>query len=192
MLIIKEGNDRDVIADQKRTSPIGQLAENNVKSYLTPLLVLVSFVLNIAFATEVKQTQVVADYSNITTSILSDPHQSGYAVAIYKREDGLLFGDFTFAAGTTEGAGGKLFDLQLEHGRIAFKAQTSAYAGPSKELFEFNGRVQGNLLVGTLTMWNGDNLSKPEFSRFLKLRRVKAARPMSYEVHQSIFQKDPW
>lgn len=160
--------------------------------FLSWLFVSLSLFTVAVSADEAQKVKVVADYSNITTSMAEDPHQSGYAVTIYKRADGLLFGDFTFAAGSTEGAGGRLFDLNFEKGKLAFKAKTSAYEGPSKELFEFNGMVIGNVLTGTLKVWNGYDLKKPASSLRVKLKRVKTAMPLSYEAHQEIFQKDSW
>lgn len=162
------------------------------KRLLLWLLLSLSVMTTAAFADEAQKVKVVADYSNITTSMPEDPHQSGYAVTIYKRAYGLLFGDFTFAAGSTEGAGGKLFDLHFDKRRLAFKAKTSAYEGPSRELFDFNGAVIGSALVGTLKVWNGYDLKKPPSVQWVKLKRGKTAMPLSYEAHQELFQKDSW
>jgi hypothetical protein len=180
------------ITDQKKTSRIGRQMGNSMKWVVSLVCVLLSLVASPTFADEAKKAQVVADYSNITTSMGDDPHQSGYAVTLYRRHDGLLFGDFTFAAGTTEGVGGRMFDLHLENGWLTFKAKTSAYDGPSRELFDFKGKVRGGSLVGTLTVWNGYDLKKPESVRSVKLKRVKTAMPLSYEAHQKIFQHDAW
>lgn len=167
-----------------------------MKWFIYCLLALFSI---LSFAGGQQKTTVISDYSNITTSMSHDPHQSGYAVTIYKREDGFLFGDFTFAPGSTEGVGAKLFDLHFEHGHLVFKAKTSAYemvslkrSGPSRELFDFSGEVRGNNLIGTLKVWDGYDLSKPQSVQQVKLKRGNTASPLSYEVHQSIFQKDPW
>lgn len=163
---------------------------------LSWLLVLIS---SVSFADEYQKVTVIADYSNIISSMSDDPHQSGYAVAIYKREDGFLFGHFTFATGSTEGIGAKLFDLHFDGKYLAFKAKTSAYeivnlrhVRPSRELFEFNGKIHGKRLIGTLTVWDGYNLSKPQSVQKMIFNRIKIATPLSYEVYQSFFEKDPW
>lgn len=163
-----------------------------MKRILSWCLVLLSLLAGTVFAGGTAKTQVLADFSNITTSMRDDPHQAGYAVTVYKRDDGFLFGDFTFAAGTTEGVGGKLFDLHFERGRLAFKAKTTAYAGPSKELFAFQGDIRGNSLVGTLSVWDGCDQKKPESVRRVTLKRVNTAMPLSYEAHQKIFSHDAW
>lgn len=133
----------------------------HVKILFFCLLAVISLGTGGAEAHESAPAAVVADYSNITTSMDSDPHQSGYAVTLYQRADGLVFGDFTFATGATEAVAGRVFDLRFENAKIAFKAKTSAFEGPSKELFGFNGKVQGSALVGTLTQWDGNKLGKP-------------------------------
>lgn len=150
-----------------------------------------------AIPRDTSKTQVVADYSNIVTSTSDDPHQSGYAVTVYRRADGLLFGDFTYAPGTTEGVGGKLSELHFASGQLSFRARTaSAYDGrhsrPTRELFDFKGQVHGNALIGTLTVWDGYDLAKPQSVQPLRMKRVKTAMPLSFEVHQQIFQKEAW
>ena len=150
-----------------------------------------------AIAIDVPNVQVVAHYSNIQSYTGSDPHQSGYAVVIYKRHDGYLFGDFTYAPGSTEGSGGRLLDLRIDGKRISFKAKTSsAYDAtnrrPTRELFEFKGIFDGNALIGILTLWNGYATSEPQSKQQVKLKREKIAMPLSYEAHQKIFPSDAW
>ena len=168
-----------------------------MKRLLYWCLVSLSLLAGHVCANGASKVQVVANYSNITTSMDDDPHQAGYAVTLYRREDGLLFGDFTFASGATEGAGGKLFSVKFDSQGFSFKAKaSSAYdvhnSRQTRELFEFKGKVEGSVLVGTLTQWIGYDLRKPEFVKQIKLKRVTTARPMSFEGHQEIFQKDPW
>lgn len=168
-----------------------------MKWLLSWCLVALSLLAGSVLADGASKVQVLANYSNITTSMDDDPHQAGYAVTLYRRQDGLLFGDFTFAPGTTEGFGGKLNSLKFDGVALAFEAKiSSAYDvhnnRPTRELFDFKGKVKGGVLIGTLTQWNGYDLRKPEFVKQIKMKRVKTAMPLSFEDHQEIFQKDPW
>lgn len=161
------------------------------------LFCLATFVFGVGSASslEVENAIVVADYSNIHSSMPDDPHQAGYAVTLYKRSDGLLFGDFTYATGTTEGVGGGLFDVRFKEQEISFKTKLSAYKTPngtSRELFEFTGKVQGNYLIGTLTQWDGNDSKNPKSRHVIQLKKSNTARPISYEVHQKIFPKESW
>lgn len=127
----------------------------------------------------------------------TDPHQSGYAVVIYKREDGFLFGDFTYATGATEGVGARLTDLVVDGAYVSFKAKISAAfdvgnARATRELFVFKGKITGDSLVGMLTVWDGFDMRKPKNERQIKLKRKKIAMPLSYEMHQAIFSEDAW
>jgi hypothetical protein len=168
-----------------------------MKKTLTIFAILFFTIINYATALDTSTSIVIADYSNITTSIKDDPHQSGYAIAIYKRSDGLLFGDFTYASGTTEGFSGRLFDLNLDGKKISFKAKiSSAYDSkekrPTRELFEFRGKIQGNSLIGTMKVWNGYNIKEPEKVQQVKLKREKILTPISHDIHQEIFPKNAW
>lgn len=160
--------------------------------YLRWMILWLSMVSAVSSATGTPAVRVVANYSNITTSVREDPHQSGYAVTIYQRGDGLLFGDFTFAAGSIEAVGGKLSELKFDRGLVSFKAKTSAYDGPSREIFEFKGKVHGRVLTGLLTIRDGYAPQKPPIEKNVSLRHIKVAMPISYEAHKALFQKEPW
>jgi hypothetical protein len=169
--------------------------ENNMNKIFSICIALAMLVSSHVLAAGSKAIKIPGEYSNIITFMLDDPHQSGYAVSIYKREDGFLFGNFTFAAGSVEGSVGKLFDLNVDGNKVEFKAKTSAYGtdrGPSKELFEFKGVMHKTALIGTLTLRDGYDLTKPGSVKRVILKREKGFTPLSYKSYQTIFDKDAW
>lgn len=154
---------------------------------------------NIAFAADLQKTEVVGRYSNISTSMTHDPHQSGYSIILYKRSDGLFFGDFTFAMGSAEAASAKLLDLYFDGTNLKFKAKTSAYQildknqnRPSKELFEFSGKLKDQVLAGSLIVRDGYDLERPQSAQTIRLKRIKAKNSLSYEAHEEIFKQEAW
>jgi hypothetical protein len=174
---------------------LGSILENNMKKIFSMCLVLAMLVSNHVWAAGPKTNNIVGDYSNIVTSMPHDPHQTGYAVTIYKRKDGLLYGDFTYAPGAIEVSKGKLFDLHVDGNKVEFKAKTSAYGeerGRSKELFEFKGVMHKTALVGTLKLWDGYDLNKPDSVERVVLKRQKGFTPLSYEDYQYFYEKDAW
>jgi hypothetical protein len=178
---------------------LGSILENNMKKIFSMCLALAMLVSNHVWAAGLKTNNIVGDYSNIVTSMPHDPHQTGYAVTIYKRKDGLLYGKFTYAPGAIEAFSGKLFDLHVDGNKVEFKAKTSAGEihswmrnDPSRELFKFKGVMRKTALVGTLTLWDGYDLNKPDSVERVVLKRQKEFTPLSYEDYQYLYDKDAW
>jgi hypothetical protein len=169
---------------------------NNMKKIFSICIALVILVCSNVYAAVLKTSTFARDYSNIVDSSSSyNQHQKGYAVVIYKRKDRPLYGDFTYASGSVEAFAGRLFDIHLDGNKLEFKAKTSSgetNGVRSRELFEFKGVMRKTALVGTLTEWDGYDLKKPRSVKRVTLKREKTYRPLSYEQHQSIFDKDAW
>lgn len=115
----------------------------------------------------------------IPTSKHQCPHQFGYAVTLFRRGSDQVFGELTFAAGTTEGFGGRLYDVKMGgKNSFAFKAEIStgqsSNGGPDKTLFAFAGTLGRSAIVGTMTTWNGYNMRQPVRVEKVKLMRNPA------------------
>lgn len=140
------------------------------------------------------QIRLIGHYSDIETYNTSDPHQLGYAVHLYERNDGLLFGHFTYAPGTTEGFGATLYDIQLNKKTnfLTFKAKLSAgremtknYDRVTRNIFTFSGSVSNKFITGDLILTSGYEPGVVQEKVKVRLRRdrskwVRSYTPKSY------------
>lgn len=149
-------------------------------------------------AEKIKGVVALGGYSNITTSMVEDPHQSGYSVMLFKRTDGQIYGEFTYAPGTTEGFGGRLYDLKYAGNKLAFKAKVSAgqssSGGPDKTLFTFVGTKNRSAIAGAITTWDGYNMKKPIRVEKVRLKRRAAIEmsPADYAEHLKYVPAENW
>jgi hypothetical protein len=138
-------------------------------------LLWLSLAIGNALANPTKEVGALGGYSNIKTSTDDDPHQFGYSVTLFRRADGQVFGEFTYAPGTTEGFGGRLYDVKHVGNRFAFKAKVSAgqssSGGPDKTLFDFIGILGRGAIVGTMTTWDGYSMRRPVRVEKVRLKR---------------------
>jgi hypothetical protein len=158
-------------------------------------IALTMFFCNPVLAAGSKAIKIPGEYSNTVTSMSHDPHLTGYVVMINKRKDGLLYGKFTYAPGAIEAFSGKLLDLHVDGNKVEFKAKTSSGEKnrvPSRELFEFKGVMRKTALVGTLKLWDGYDLNKPDSVERVVLKRQKGFTPLSYKDYQYFYDKDAW
>lgn len=143
--------------------------------FLFHVLLWLSLVMGHAIANPTSETVALGGYSNIKTSMPDDPHQSGYSVTLFRRVDGQLFGEFTYAPGTTEGFGGRLLEVKRANKWLAFKAKVSAGQSsrgePDRKLFVFSGTWVRGAIVGTMTTSDGYRMGKT-----LRVEKVKLIR----------------
>lgn len=136
------------------------------------------------------QIRLIGHYSDIETYNISDPHQLGYAVDLYERSDGMIFGDFTYAPGTTEGFGATLYDIQLNKKTkvLTFKAKLSAgremskdYDRDAQNIFTFSGSLGNKFIIGNLVITSGYAPAVVQKKINVKLRRDRSKREGSYK-----------
>ena len=145
------------------------------------LIALLSFFLVFSTAhAELGDVHLIGHYDNIVTSMSEDPHQYGFGVDLYRRSDGMAFGNFTYAPGTTEGFGAVLYDIQLnEKSRlIRFKAKLSAGSEShnnvyrdTRDAFTFEGTISDKLIVGKLVHSDGHEPKKRGKTTQVRLKR---------------------
>lgn len=136
--------------------------------------------------------ETVGFYSNVRISHSEDPHAYGYSVELY-RQNGELFGLFYCAQGLDgDTPRGRLQDLRYDaaSGRLFFRAKLtvgreySRDSGddgrPSRDLFEFDGRLSAKALVGEVLHRDGYRPREPGERERVKLtldpRRTRDAR----------------
>jgi len=111
--------------------------------------------------------ETVGVYSNVRIGHGEDPHAYGYDVELY-RENGALFGLFYSSQGIVgDTPRGRLQDVRYDaaSGKLFFRAKLtigqeySKDSGPdgrpSRDLFEFDGRLSAKTLSGALLHRNG-------------------------------------
>lgn len=161
-------------------------------------LLCLTLVTGYAFANTTNEVKAIGEYSNIQTSMADDPHQSGYAVTLFRRVNGEVFGEFTYAPGTTEGFGGRLYEVKNCGRKLAFKAKVSAGQSssgePDKTLFNFVGTLGRSAIVGTISIWDGYDMKKPVRVEKVKLKRDAASgmSPEDYSVYLKFAPAAAW
>jgi hypothetical protein len=111
--------------------------------------------------------ETVGIYSNVRISHSEDPHAYGYDVELY-RQNGALFGLLYSSQGMVgDTPRGRLQDVRFDaaSGKLSFRAKLtigreySKDSGddgrPSRDLFEFDGRLSAKTLSGALLHRNG-------------------------------------
>lgn len=139
--------------------------------------------------------ETVGIYSNVRISHSEDPHAYGYEVELY-RENGQLFGLFYSAQGLAgDTPRGRLQDLRYDaaSGKLSFRAKLtvgreySRESGddgrPSRDLFEFDGRLSAKALSGEVVHRDGYHPEQPGEREKIKLaldpRRTRDARELA-------------
>lgn len=135
------------------------------------------------------RVETLGVYSNVRVSGGEDPHAEGYDCELY-RENGELFGLFYSSQGMVgDTPRGRLQDLRYDpaDGRLRFRARltlgvehsrdTGPDGRPSRDLFEFDGRLDGTRLSGSLTRRDGYHPERPGETQkvTLKLDRARSA-----------------
>lgn len=154
-----------------------------------------------AFAGEV---QLLGHYSNQKVSDDSDPHiLAGYSVHLY-RDDKRIFGSIGIGIGSTEGAPGYMYDIELDPAtsKLRFKAkysegqEFSKQIGPegreSRVLLDFSGTLTRNAIVGTVVIKDGYNLREVGKKSHVVLKRTKFDyKPDSFEKWAEFSNRAP-
>lgn len=147
-----------------------------------------------AFA-QAGEVRLIGHYDNIKASNSPDPHQFGYGMSLYRRTDGLVFGSFVYASGTTEGSNALLYDIELDQDKklLTFKAKLSSGSEPSgsgfretREIFAFKGSIAGKFVSGKLVRTDGYAPATSAKTTQIKLKRDRSKLngtyvPGSYE-----------
>ena len=141
----------------------------------------------------------LGEYSNIVTYPNDDDaHQSGYAVNLYRRHSGFVFGDFIYATGATEGVRSQLIDLKVANNRISFTARTSASEDVdgtlTKDLFKFSGVIQKKSIRGVLSKSDGKKHdSEVQLEKIILVRQpLVLMAPKNYEDYLKFVPQAAW
>lgn len=140
-------------------------------------------------------------YSSLKATDDEDPHTiEGYSVSLYKSGD-LVFGSMAVATGSLEPAQGRLYDVEFDHAtrKLSFKSRMSSgqetdpsgsrEGRPSREQFEFSGRLSAARLTGTMVIKNGYALNKPGERQRISLKRGEHnSPPASVEKWRSSYK----
>ncbi|MBN7136977.1 hypothetical protein A7A76_19745 [Lysobacter enzymogenes] len=135
-----------------------------------------------AAATRSNAVETVGVYSNVRIGHSEDPHAYGYDVELY-RHNGALFGLFYSSQGLAgDTPRGRLQDVRFDaaSGKLSFRAKLtvgreySKDSGddgrPSRDLFEFDGRLSAKSLAGTVLHRSGYRPQEVDERETVKLK----------------------
>lgn len=133
---------------------------------------------------------VVGEFSNIR---YTSEHEYGYSVQLWRRGDE-MFGFFLAAAGLQGDTPiGLLDEVQYDPrtGKLAFRSKLTTGIvrrngkdEPARDLFDFDGRLRGDLLTGVLKHSEAGVETSAEKIRLVRARQQPLSRPAGFAVWQ--------